>query len=86
MSRNLVSFKQLAAHFDVSVRTVENWVGKGYFPAYKVPGRRGYMIDAHEASHAIEAMPSTKVKPGTKRFGPNAVIKTLPEVVTKDAK
>ena len=32
----LLSRKQLAEHFGVSVRTVENWMQKGYVPYYRL--------------------------------------------------
>jgi excisionase family DNA binding protein len=28
--------RQLAAHFQVSVRTIDNWIQKGYLPHYKI--------------------------------------------------
>lgn len=83
MSRRLVSINQAAQHFQVATRTVENWLGRGYFTAYR-SGKR-YLIDLDEASRAIDALPASKAKPGNRRFGPQARIVALPvqpEVVT----
>jgi len=32
----LVSKKEVAKHLGVQVRTVDNWIGRGYIPYYKV--------------------------------------------------
>jgi hypothetical protein len=78
--RRLVPIKQCARYLGgVSERTVSNYIGKGFFPAYRIPGKRGHYVDLNEVDAALAVLPRTVARPsGTKKFGPKAVIVTLP--------
>lgn len=91
MSRTILSgwdsVDTYAAHRGCSPRTVRNYISKGFFPAYKVPGRRGVLIDREEADRAMARVPASKAYGGVAAYGPNAIIKPLPvraEVVQRD--
>lgn len=75
--RRLVSLEQFSRHMEVSTRTTRNWLSRGYFPGYRVPGARGVVIDLDEAEAAIRRLPSTIVRPGFGSYGPDADIRTL---------
>jgi len=77
-SRRLVSTQQCASHEGVSERTIRNYIGKGYFPAYKMPGVRGLLVDLDEAESAMRKIPGRRAKAGTGSYGPNARIVRLP--------
>lgn len=86
--QRLVTLHQFSRHMSVSERTVRNWISEGHFPAYRVPGVRGVVVDLDDAEAAIRRLPSTKVRPGFGSFGPNADIRTLnqrPIVVEDEA-
>jgi len=45
--RRLESWKEIASHFGVSVRTVQSWEGEQGLPVHRMPGARG-RVYAHE--------------------------------------
>lgn len=87
MSR-LASLDRAARHLGVSARTVRNYIGKGFFPAYRQPGIRGVLVDLDEVDRSMSRLPARKAYTGWGSFGPDAEIRTLParkqaEVVTQ---
>lgn len=82
----LASIETTAQHLDCSTRTVRNYIARGFFPAYKVPRRRGLLTDLDEVERAMARIPTSKARLAYGDYGPNANIKALPpqpEVVTK---
>lgn len=73
----LVSLQHAADHLRVHVRTVHNYIGKGYFAVYERPGAKGWLVDLDEVDAAMRLIPTRKAR-GGKQFGPRARIVTLP--------
>lgn len=83
----LATIEQTAHYLGRSPRTVRNYIGKGFFPAYKRPGSRGLFIDLEEVDRAMQALPARKAHAASGSYGPKARIVTLPhraEVVSGD--
>ncbi|MGR0320421.1 hypothetical protein [Agromyces sp. ZXT2-3] len=78
LPRRFGTFEQLAKQEGTSERTVRNQAGKGYFPVYKRPGTRGYLVDLDEAAEALAKLPPTAVRRGFGTLGPEAKIVNLP--------
>lgn len=76
-SRRIVSTQQCANHQGVSDRTIRNYIGKGFFPAYRMPGRRGLLVDLIEVEAAMRRLPARVAKAAVGSYGPNADIRTL---------
>jgi len=74
-----VTRDECAQRLHVHPRTVDNYIGHGYFPVYERPGERGWFVDLDEVGHAMRLLPARKAQ-GGKRFGPKARIVTLPAV------
>ena len=77
-NRRLVTMQQCATHEAVSERTIRNYIGKGYFPAYRMPGVRGLFVDLNEVEAAMRRLPARRAKAAFGSYGPNADIRTLP--------
>ena len=77
-ARRLISLHQAATHVGVTDRSIRNYIGRGHFPAYRVPGVRGVMLDLDEVDAAMRRLPARLVRPGFGTFGPKAVIIDLP--------
>jgi excisionase family DNA binding protein len=86
--RRLATFEQTGRHRGVSERTVRNWLGRGHFRGYKVPGIRAVLLDLDEVDAALTKLPASKVRSGSGFgfYGPNAVIVDLPPqaIITDD--
>lgn len=78
MPRRLVNFQSAAVHLSVSERTIRNYIGRGFFPAYKVAGRRGFFVDLNEVNAAMASTSGARAIAGQRRFGPKAKIIDLP--------
>ncbi|SDO72475.1 DNA binding domain-containing protein, excisionase family [Pedococcus dokdonensis] len=78
MTRRLATIVQAAHYLQVSDRTVSNYVGRGLFPAYRVPGKRSHYVDLNEVDAALAKVPRRTARPGGKAFGPKATIIALP--------
>lgn len=76
--RRLSSVEQNARRHSVSARTMRNYIGKGFFPAYRMPGVRGVLLDEYEVDAALRAIPAARAKAGVGSYGPNATIIDLP--------
>jgi excisionase family DNA binding protein len=75
--RRFVTLVQAAEVLGCSERSVRNYIGEGYFPAYKRPGVRGYLVDQAEVDAWVATNPPG-VSLGVTRFGPKARIVQLP--------
>jgi hypothetical protein len=72
------SFKVGAAQEGCSERTFSTWAGKGFFPVYKRPGVRGYLVDLDEVARLMKRVPTKQARPNYGKLGPNARIIQLP--------
>lgn len=75
---NWATIATVAAYHGVTSRTVRNWISRGFFPAYRIPGTRGVRLNLNEVNHAMRLIPATRAHTGTASFGPNAKIIDLP--------
>lgn len=74
MGVQLVPLAIAADHLSVTEQTVRNYIRRGFFPAYRVRGHRGLMVDLAEADKALGALPLTVARPGRTAYGPRARI------------
>lgn len=75
--RNIVTQQRAATRFDVTVRTVRNWISRGLITGYKLPGGRAIRVDLDEIEKVMSVVPATVARPGQKPFGPKAKIVDL---------
>jgi hypothetical protein len=68
----------LTDHLGCSLKTVYNYVGKGYFPVYRRPGVRGHFVYLDEVDAGMAKIPFRKAFAGHRAFGPQARIIDLP--------
>jgi len=89
--RRLFDVETTAKFLGVTPRSVRNYISKGFFPAYRIPGTRGIRLDPDEVSRRLRLIPSKTARVGAGSFGPNAKIIDLPaqrqrpEIVVRDA-
>jgi hypothetical protein len=57
---------------------VGNYIGKGFFPAYRLPGKRSHYVDLNEVDAWAATVPAKAARPRGKAFGPKARIVSLP--------
>jgi hypothetical protein len=76
--RRLGSFAQAGAEHHVSERTMRNYLGKGYFKAYRMRGISGVLLDLDEVDAALKKLPKRLAKAGLGSYGPKAEIVDLP--------
>jgi hypothetical protein len=76
-----------AKHFNVSTKTIVNWIGKGYIHGFD-DGRGSIFVDVDEVEHVLPDNPH--MRDGRRsRYGTDAKIVPLPivrEAVAEDAK
>lgn len=77
-----VSIPEAARLLNVSEATVRNYIGRGYFPVYKIGGQRGVVVDAAEAQRAMRLVPRSKARRNYGKYGPKARVIVRPEVVS----
>lgn len=88
--RRLAPIDTAAKFLGVTPRSVRNYISKGLFPAYRIPGTRGVRVDLDEINKAMRLIPATIAHTGV-LFGPNAKIIDLQpqpnraEVITPEA-
>ncbi len=73
----LAPFSLAVGYLGCSGRTLRNYVARGYFAAYKVPGVRGLVFDLDEID-AWRASAPARVLVGSRGYGENARIVALP--------
>jgi hypothetical protein len=81
MSRRFATLYRAAQEFGVSHYTIRNYIIKGYFPVYRLPGVKGACVDINEVREALVNLPAAKARPGYGSFGPDAVVRDLSNVV-----
>lgn len=74
----LVSIAFVASVLGVHPRSVRNYISKGLFPAYRLPGTRGVRLKMSDVNAAMRLIPATTARAGVGSFGPNAKIIDLP--------
>ena len=85
MPRRLATIQQTANYLRVSDRSVRNYIGRGLFPAYRLPNLRGVLLDLDEVDRVMRRVSSKVARPGYGSFGPKAKIIDLPaQVVVVD--
>jgi excisionase family DNA binding protein len=72
--RRYVPIAVIAEHLGVTPRSVRNYIAKGLFPAYRIPGTRGVRLDLDQVNAAMKVIPATVARPGIAQFGPKARI------------
>ncbi len=77
MSRRFATQQQAAARFQVSVKTIRNWISKGLITGYRLPGARAVRVDLDECERVMSTIPATIARPNKPAFGPNARIVTV---------
>ena len=77
MPKNLVTLKRAADHRQCSESTIRNYIKRGYFPAYRVPGKRGLRVVLAEVDSGLSALPRAKAHAGIDSWGPTAHIVTI---------
>lgn len=85
MPRRLVKPADLARRKGLSERTIRNYIGHGYFPAYKVPGVRGVLLDMDEVERAMALLPASAARASKQAYGPKARIVVLSAAPVQDA-
>lgn len=88
--RRYVTIAAVADHLAVTPRSIRNYIAKGLFPAYRIPGTRGVRLDLDQVNAAMKVIPTTVARPGIAQFGPKARIielqrRTLDEVPRSEA-
>lgn len=73
-----VTIAAVAEMLGVNERSVRNYISRGLFPAYRIPGTRGVRLDPAEVQARMRVIPSTVARAGTGSFGPKANIIDLP--------
>ena len=71
---------ECATRLGVTPRTIRNYISRGFFPAYRIPGTRGVRVLPHEVEAAMEMIPASRARAGVAQFGPAAKIVTLTSV------
>lgn len=74
--RQLRTVAFVAAMLDVTERSVRNFISRGLFPAYRIPGTRGVRIDQRDVERAMKLIPT--VTPPRTTFGAGANIIDIP--------
>lgn len=77
-ARRLVTLAVAGDHLGVVPKTVRNYIGQGFFPAYRIPGTRGIRVDLDEVDAAMRMIPTSVARPLASQYGPKAKIVTLP--------
>lgn len=77
MSRPLATQQKAAAHFQVTDKTIPNWITNGLITGYRMPGARAIRVDIDEIERVMRSIPTTVARPGTKAFGPKARIRNV---------
>src|SRR5829696_8275033 len=77
--RRPIKFEDAPVRYGVSERTFRNYVAKGYFPAYRMPGVRGLVLDLDEVEEAMRRLPARRGKAGRSSYGLNAKIVSIPQ-------
>lgn len=71
------TMQQCADRLGVTSRTVRNYIARGFFPAYRIPGARGVRLRPEEVDSALSVIPAARARTGVGSFGPNAKIVTI---------
>lgn len=79
--RRFRNLAQGADHLGCSRKTIYNYIGRGFFPAYKLHGKRGHFVDLDEVDAAMAKLPGRRAHAGKRAFGPKARIITVAETV-----
>jgi hypothetical protein len=83
--RRLGTFEQAARERGVDPRTMRNYLAKGFFPAYRMQGVVGVVLDLDEVAAALKKIPKRYAKAGFGSYGPKAVIIDIePQVIISD--
>lgn len=81
----LATKKQAAQYFQTTPRTIENWIGAGYIPGYRLRSRV-ILVDLDDIEAAFKRYPQ-KMRDGRRPYGPKARIVDLgqrAEAVTEE--
>jgi excisionase family DNA binding protein len=78
--RQYATQQQAAAKFQVTDRTIRNWIGQGYITGFRF-GPRQIRVDLNEIEAMLQMMPATKARDGRKLYGANARIVPVRPVI-----
>ncbi len=71
-----LTLPDIASRVRRHVRTVELWAGQGFFPIYRDPATKRYLVDLDEFEEALATNP--RMRDGRKPFGEGAIVRALP--------
>ena len=71
---------QAAQIFQVSERTIRNWIGQGYITGYRA-GPREIVVNLDEIELMLAVTPTTQARDGRKLYGKKSTIVNLSGVV-----
>lgn len=60
--RNLATQKTVAQLYQVTERTVRNWITRGLITGYRLPGSRAVRLDLDEVDRALTTIPAVGVE------------------------
>jgi hypothetical protein len=60
----------VAAHLGVTPKTIRNYIGRGYFPAYRIPNTRGIRLNLAEVDRQMKSIPTSVARAGKPNYGP----------------
>ena len=73
-ARRFASQEQAAQRFQVTPKTIRNWISRGLITGYRLPGGRAVRVDLDECERVLERIPATIAKPNRTPYGPKAKI------------
>lgn len=76
--RAFATIEEAAEHLHCSTRSIRNYIARGLFPAYRIPGTRGIRIDLAEVDRSMKLVPVTVARPGRPQYGAKAQIIDVP--------
>jgi hypothetical protein len=80
MPRRYATIARAAQEHGVTHHTIRNWIGKGHFPVYRLPGQSAACVDLDEVAAALAKLPAAKARPGFGSFGPDAKVRDLSNI------
>jgi len=60
-TKRLVSLKEGAEFYGVTIRTMSRYIDAGLFPAYRLPGQRTIRVDLADLDGALATVPAKVV-------------------------
>jgi excisionase family DNA binding protein len=68
------TISEAADYLGVTPKTIRNYLGRGYFPGYRIPRTRGVRVNLNDIDKAMRSLPTSVARAGTPHYGPLAKI------------